>query len=239
MRTRGFSLFEMKVCIAMVGILAAILLPALARSREVSRKTACVGNLIQWGMAFHMYAAEHDGMLPWSGGENNAECLRDIYPEYLVDWQLLVCPSNAQGSGEWNAPPEYRQSKKPTTELSGGFSLRGSYDYIGAYAKRRVALPFGTKGLPHWPLAWDASNVLTDRGVWPGTGPSLSHMGGGNILWLDGSVEFGNADDWADCVLPAHPEGLELMDTKPFARKPLEQRSGDSGENLSFGDVVF
>ncbi|MCF6284207.1 MAG: DUF1559 domain-containing protein [Candidatus Hydrogenedentes bacterium] len=108
-----------------IGILAAILLPALARAREAARRSSCQNNMKQLGIMFKMYANESKGgTFPpqngWDEAVNNdgvADCAaptlifmydgQKMYPEYQTDAAVLVCPSDEDGQdrfdgGRWN-----------------------------------------------------------------------------------------------------------------------------------------
>ena len=123
--SEGFTLIELLVVITIISILAAILLPALARAREAARKASCANNLKQMGLVFLMFANENNGRLP--AGAPNGEWgqsglvynndglnyyprrmvrnnyifdLKGLFPDYLTDLGVLVCPSSLSGPGD-------------------------------------------------------------------------------------------------------------------------------------------
>ena len=81
MKRRGFTLVELLVVIAIIALLMGILMPALARVRQLAFRMVCGTNLSGIGKAMLLYANDNDDELPKAGGRTNTWS-----PGGLADW---------------------------------------------------------------------------------------------------------------------------------------------------------
>ena len=90
-RKAGFTLIELLVVIAIIAILAAILFPVFARARENARRTSCLSNLKQWGLAVMQYTQDYDETLPGHYKDPNPWTV--FMQPYVRSTQIYTCPS--------------------------------------------------------------------------------------------------------------------------------------------------
>jgi prepilin-type N-terminal cleavage/methylation domain-containing protein/prepilin-type processing-associated H-X9-DG protein len=209
-RRCAFTLIELLVVLAVVGMLASLLVPALATAREAARSTHCASNLRQIGTALFCYESDHRGryapgapdlvthnLIRWFGSRPSASAPFTEHggplSPYLGDRALRDCPTFL---------PVTRQ-----LALSGrGFERRaGAYGYNSAYAGTTRARS------PHAPGVW---LPLTDR------------LGAPSTMFTSPSTTLA----FADTALSADPDaGSQGLVEYSFAEPPLRPEA-DSAE---------
>lgn len=159
-RKHGFTLVELLVVIAIIGILVALLLPAIQAAREAARRTECVNNLKQIGVAMHNY---HDTFQSFPYGANAA---------WGHGWHLYILPFVEEQSAYDKIPTPWNDS-----------GWWGGTDARSRALIELARLPIGAFKCPSDPAKERDSNDvngLTNRAV----GSYLGNAGG-DVRWDD------------------------------------------------------
>ena len=191
-RRAGFTLVELLVVVGIIALLIGLLLPALGKAREQSRRTNCLANLRTIGQGLYMYANAHRDRLPNGNPRgvwvdfNGANQVMVAFAADLSSPTVFHCPADRDD------PPQ----QIVTAQHERLNSARGSYEFYSLFFPPEHG-PFLSKLKGRAPLAWDLDGGSTD----PTRVQNHEHRGG-NVLYADGRVDWQRVEDWEDVSWP-------------------------------------
>jgi prepilin-type N-terminal cleavage/methylation domain-containing protein/prepilin-type processing-associated H-X9-DG protein len=179
---RAFTLVELLVVIGIIAILISVILPALGKVREQSRRTKCLANLHTLGQAIYMYANTNRGRLPngnpvgtTSDYDGTKAVMIELSRSYLSGGAAVFhCPSD----------PDPVPQRIETAGQAEPNSARISYDFYSPYWQPEYG-PKIERLRGQAPLAWDldGGSTVPARNQNHGTK-------GGNVLFADGHADW-------------------------------------------------
>jgi prepilin-type N-terminal cleavage/methylation domain-containing protein len=190
-RHHGFTLIELLTVIAIIGILAAILIPTVGQVQERTRRTADLSKIRQIGQAGLIYASENDGRLPGINLTDDGRPSTNAGVSLSKFAAALAQSGGLNEAGQWFSTSEtITNSQGLTTILDASKSI--TTEFAAATTLSFVGIAGLATNLPaSTPVAFTRGLMTTgtwdvrDNGKFGVYGPD-----GGHIVFLGGNVQF-------------------------------------------------
>jgi prepilin-type N-terminal cleavage/methylation domain len=194
----GFTLVELLVVIAVIGVLAALAVPVASRSMEYANKANCVANLKTLGNALNIYASEYAGFPPtMTNIGRGSGAVRKNWPLLLHEAGVALKPTafseNTGKNGCWYCRSAM-QSQKPApinaTTYGYNSTVAGKKLIAISAPAQTAAIMDGHFGDPNAGYTESVPPSMLPRPVHPPTANAQSETSGINVCFMDGHVEI-------------------------------------------------
>jgi prepilin-type N-terminal cleavage/methylation domain-containing protein len=216
---RGFTLIELLVVIAIIGILAGMLMPALAKAKNQAAKAIDINNLKQIMLAIHIYTEDNNDRLPWpnwAGGDvapdgtsrhgwlytkdqsqDSPDCFKietGVLWDVLKSPKIYVCPMD--NVKMWHTSVNAGGAEVQRDQQLSSYSMNGAViGYLDTNLPVKLSAMRG-QDILFWETDETEPHFFNDAANYPPEGVSGRHQAGAIQAAFDGAVSYTRLAAW-------------------------------------------